>query len=642
MRTLQQVVATLCAAVLAAPAGWGQQVTYSWQKRQRNPLIDPYAPKRIDPIKLTNSDRLERLLRAGKLYLSLQDAIALALENNLDIEISRYGPQIAQADLLRAKAGGLLRGVPQTVQTGPETVQTQVAGGATGGAGRGARAVRAAAAPSTGVTTVEAGGAVITQTGVAIPNFDPTFFSRYSWSHRSDPQSNTITTGTNALIFETHAWNIGFTKNWASGTGFQFGWNNFRFDSNNQRSDLNPGWSTNWQVQITQRLLQGFGRAVNARNIKIAKNNLRISDLVFEQQVIETVSSIVKLYWDLVAFAEDVKVKKQALALAKKLYEDNKKQVEIGTLAPIEITSAEAQVARRQQELTAAETALLQQETVIKNALSRTGVYSPLLADARIIPTDRLPKPTSEEMVELTKLVDMAVNRRPEIAQTRINIENTKIGIAGSRSQLRPSLDAMVFYNHNALAGEINRIAKPPFIPNPDVFFVGGYGTALRQLLRRNFPDYGFAVQLNIPIHNRSAQADYIRDTLQLRQQQLRERQLINNIRVQVENARIALVQAKAMYDAAVKERQLQEATLEAEQKKYALGASTVFFVIQYQRDLAQAQSAEVAAMAAYAKAKVDLERAIGRLLDTFHISIEEAKTGVVSRPPDLPVAPKG
>ncbi|HFB98460.1 MAG TPA: TolC family protein, partial [Bryobacterales bacterium] len=440
----------------------------------------------------------------------------------------------------------------------------------------------------------------------------------------------------------SHAWNIGFTKNWASGTGFQFGWNNFRFKSNNQRSDLNPGWSSNWQIQITQRLLQGFGRAVNARNIKIAKNNLRVSDLVFEQQVIETVASIVKLYWDLVAFAEDVKVKKQALALAKKLYEDNKKQVEIGTLAPIEITSAEAQVARRQQELTAAETALLQQETVIKNALSRTGVYSPLLADARIIPTDRLPKPTTDEMLDLTKLVDTAVRRRPEIEQTRINIENTKIGMAGSRSQLRPALDAMVFYNHNALAGDINSLARPPFIPNPDAFFVGGYGTALKQLLRRNFPDYGFGIQLNIPIHNRSAQADYIRDALQLRQQQLRERQLLNNIRVQVENARIALVQAKALYDAAVKERQLQQETLEAEQKKYALGASTVFFVIQYQRDLAQAQAAEISAMAAYAKAKVDLERAVGRLLETYRISIEEAKAGVVSRPPDLPVAPQG
>ena len=637
MRTIQQLIAVFCISWLTAPQGLGQEAKYSWQKQQRNRMIDPYSAKQIDPVKLTNTDRIEKLLRAGKLYLSLADAIALALENNLDIEISRYGPEIAEADYLRAKAGGLLRGVPQTVQTGPETVQSQVSGGATGGAGRGARGVTSTTTGASGVSGTEAGGAVITQTGVATPNLDPAFFSRYSWSHRSDPQSNTITTGINSLVFESHSWNLGYTQNWLTGTGLQAGWNNFRFESNNPRSDLNPGWSANWQIQLTQRLLQGFGKAVNGRNIKVAKNNLRVSDLVFQQQVIETTASIVKLYWDLVAFAEDVNVKKQALALAEKLYNDNKKQVEIGTLAPIEITSAEAQVARRQQELTASETSLLQQETVIKNALSRTGVFSPILAEASIVPTDRLPSPDSGQMAELTKMVEIAMGGRPEIEQTRINIENTKIGMAGSRSQLRPSLDALLFYNHNALTGSVNQLAVAPFIPQPDPFFVGGYGGALKQLFRRNFPDYGFGVQLNIPIKNRSAQADYIRDSLQLRQQELRERQLHNNIRVQVENARIQLVQAKALYDAAVKERQLQHETLEAEQKKYALGASTVFFVIQYQRDLAQAQSNEVAALAAYAKARVDLERAVGRLLETYNVKIEEAKAGVASRAPDLP-----
>lgn len=632
MRTVQSLIAIFCVGLMLAPMAAAQE--YSWQQRQHSWLTDPYSAKEIPPINLQNSNRLEALIRAGKLYLSLQDAIALALENNLDVEVARYGPQIGQADLLRARAGGLLRGVPQTVQTGPETVQTQVAGGATGGAGGGARGVTAAGAQGGAVTATEAGGAVITQTGVATPVLDPTMFGRYSWSHRSDPQSNTITTGTNSLVFENHSFNYGLTKNWTTGTGLSFGWNNFRFQSNNPRSDLNPGWSANWQVQITQRLLQGFGTAVNNRNIRIANNNLRVSDLVFEQQVIATVTSMIKLYWDLVAFNEDVRVKQQALALAEKLYSDNKKQVEIGTLAPIEIVSAEAQVARRQQELTASQTQLLQQETVIKNALSRTGVFSPTLAEARIVPTDRLPSPDKMEMSELRKMVDLAVKERPELEQTRINIENTKIGMAGSRSALRPSLDALIFYNHNGLAGEVNSLAQPPFVPSPDAFFIGGYGTVLKQLFRRNFPDYGFGVQLNIPIKNRSAQADYVRDSLQLRQQEIRERQLVNNIRVQVENALIAVTQARALHDAAVKERVLQEQTLEAEQKKYALGASTVFFVIQYQRDLAQAQSTEVAALAAYAKAKVDLQQSVGQVLPEYNISIKEAKAGEVSQPP--------
>ncbi len=633
MRTLQQTIAIICAALLLAPLAPAQESRYSWQTTEKNPLIAPYTPRTIDPIDLRNSARLEQLLRAGKLYLSLNDTIALALENNLDVELSRYGPQIAQADLLRAEAGGLLRGVPQTVNTGPESIQQTALGVQSEGAG--GRQVTS----GDGQTATEAGGAIITQTGVATPNLDPSFFSRYNWSHRTNPLSNTITTGTNSLVFESHSWNLGVEKNWLSGTGISAGWNSNRVSSTNTRSDLNPTWDSNWQVRITQRLLQGWGRAVNGRNIKIAKNNLRVSDLVFRQQVIATISSIVKLYWDLVSFSEDVKVKQQALALAEKLYNDNKKQVEIGTLAPIEITSAEAQVARRQQELTASQTRLLQQETVIKNVLSSTGVFNPALAQARIVATDRLPAPDEKGTAELAKLVDKALSLRPEVEQTRINVENTKIGMAGSRSALKPSLDALAFYNHNALAGDPNPLGGLPGQPSPDAFFVGGYGTALKQLFRRNFPDYGLGVQLSIPIGNRSAQADYIRDSLQLRRQEIQERQLHNNIRVQVENAVIGATQAKALYDAAVKERQLQQETLDAEQKKYALGASTVFFVIQYQRDLAQAQSIEVQALTAYAKARVDLEQAVGRTLEAYSVNIDEARAGDVSRPADLPPA---
>ena len=631
MRTLQQFIATVCATLMLGPLAWAQQ--YTWQKPQHHALIDPYKPRTIDPISLANSQRIERLLRAGKLYLSLQDAIALALENNLDIELSRYGPQIAQADFLRAQAGGLLRGVPQTVNTGAESIQQTAAGIQSQGAGGGTRS------SGSDTTATEAGGAVITQTGVATPNLDPGIYSRYSWAHRSNPLSNTVTTGTNSLVYESHTWNVGIEKNWLTGTGASFGWNNNNIKTNSGRNDLNPTWDSNFQVRVTQRLLQGFGKAVNGRNIKVAQNNLRISDLVFRQQVIATVSSIVKLYWDLVAFGEDVKVKQQALALAEKLYSDNQKQVEIGTLAPIEITSAAAQVARRQQELTASETRQLQQETVLKNELSRTGVFSPALADARIVPTDRLPEPDLQGILELRALVDGAMGNRPEIEQTRINMTNTKIGMAGSRSQLQPSLDALVFYNHNALSGDPNALWNVPGVPNnPDPFLIGGYGTALGQLLRRNFPDYGFALTLSMPLRNRSAQADYIRDSLSLRQQEIREQQLHNNIRLQIENAAIALTQARALYDAALKESQLQRETLEAEQKKYALGASTVFFVIQYQRDLAQAQATEVVARSTFAKAKVDLQQAVGGTLDAYSVKIDEARAGLVAKDPDMPV----
>ncbi len=639
---LRRLLATACLPLIAAarlpaqPAQQSTSVTSSADTGFFSRFTRPYMPQTVAPINLENSNRLESLLRGGKIYLSLEDAIALALENNLDVELSRYGPMIAQVDLLRAQAGGLLRGVPTTVQQGPSSAQAQAVGGATGqGRGGGGGGGEAA-----GV-----GGTVITTTGAALPNLDPVMFTAYNWGHRTRPQSNTITTGLNALTFNSHTLNYGIQKGFLTGTTASFGWNSDFFKSNNPLSDINPARQANFQLEITQRLLQGFGRAVNNRNIRVAKNDIRVSDLVFQQQVMTTVSAIVNLYWDLVTFNADVEVKRQALALAEKLYNDNKKQVEIGTLAPIEIVSAEAQVARRQQELTNSETQLLQQETIIKNALSRIGAASPALADASIVATDRIRVPEREAIQPIQDLVNLAMKSRPDIEQTRISIENVKIGLQGSRSQLLPSLDFQVSLQNSGLAGNVNSLKlRGQDIPRQvDPFFVGSYGSVLEQLLRRNFPDYAVGFQLNIPLKNRSAQADMVRDQLTLRQSELRQQQQVNQVRVDVQNAMIALQQTRARYEASLKERVLQEQTLDAEQKKYALGASTVFFVIQYQRDLAQAQSAEVASLAAYAKARVDLDRVTGQTLATNNIVLEEAKRGKVSRPPDpIPQGPRG
>jgi outer membrane protein TolC len=374
---------------------------------------------------------------------------------------------------------------------------------------------------------------------------------------------------------------------------------------------------------------------------------LRVSELVFEQQVITTVSNIIALCWDLVSANEDVQVKRQALALNQKLYEDNKKQVEIGTLAPIEIIRAEAEVARSQQDLTVSETNLLQQETILKNALSRTGVASPGLGDARIVPTDKIRMPENEAVEPIQDLVERATRGRPELQQSRLNIESAKIGLTGSKNALLPSIDAFANLQNNGLSGSLNVLPQPPvpgappgtpIVPrNPnsvDGFFLGGYGTALGQIFRRNFPDYTVGVTLNIPLRNRAAQADMVRDQLTLRQSEIRLQQSLNQIRVEVQNALISLQQARARYQTAVKNRILQEQTLDAEQKKYALGASTIFFVIQAQRDLTAAQASEVAALSTYARARTELERATGQTLPANSIQIEEAMKGTVTRAP--------
>lgn len=635
MNLIRPILAVFLSALLVAPAGLAQQqpgVAAATLDRFQMPQASgawftrPYRQANVAPINLNNSNRLESLLRAGTIYLSLDDAIAVALENNLDIELSRYTPQLAQVDLLRAKAGGLLRGVPTAVRASTASVQSQVTGGSTGGAGSGVSAQGGGSSDS-GV-----GGAVITQTGVAVPTLDPTFFSSITLGHRSSPQSNTITTGTTALAFDSKQYNLGFQQNFTSGTSFTYAWNNSYFSSNNRNSIINPGWNPNMQLQVTQRLLQGFGFAVNTRNIRVAKNNLKVGDLTFKLQVMTTIAGIVNLYWDLVSFNEDLKVKKKALEVAQKFYDDNRKQVAIGTLAPIEIVRAEARVAQAQQDLTNSETALLQQETIIKSALSRTGVASPTVAEARVVPTDKLAEPGTEHLDKLKDLVEVALNSRPDLEQTRIGIENNRIAISGSRSQLLPSLDVQASFQNNSLAGQPNALlpTAPQLI---DPYFQGGYGTALGQIFRRNFPDYSIGFNLSIPIRNRTAQADYIRDQISLRQAELSAQRQVNDVRVNVQNALIAVIQAKARYDSAVKERRLQEQTLDAENKKYALGASTAFQVVQTQRDLAQAQAGEVAALANYSRARVQLDLQTAQILTKYNVEIADAKSGHSSRP---------
>ncbi len=588
-----------------------------WYERARQ----PYMPGEVAPVSLGNSGRLEKLLRAGKLYLSLQDVIALALENNLDIELQRYSPKLAETDILRAQSGGAIRGV---------------AGGVS--------SLTTAAAQ--GLTSI---GSLSTGTQGFIQNLDPSLTGNLVWGHFTTPQTSLFTTGTNSLVTGRKTGNFGFVQGFATGTTVNMNFNNGFISQNANRNDYNPSTSVSLELQMTQHLLQGFGRAVNNRNIRIARNNMQISDLAFKAQIINTVVGVSNLYWDTVSFTEDVKVKRQALALSQKLYEDNKKQVEIGTLAPIEIIRAEAEVAARQQDLTISETQLLQQETVLKNALSRTGIATPSLAEARVIPTDPIRMPATEAIQPMQDLVAKAMDTRPEVEQSRINIENAKIGLKGSRAALLPTVDAFADFRNNGLAGEVNSLPVLSTIPgvppsfrsstSVDQFFLGGYGKSLGQVFSRNFPDYSVGVTLNIPLRNRAAQADMTRDQLNVRQAELRLQAQLNQLRVEVQNALIGVQQARARYQAAYKSRILQEQTLDAEQKKYALGASTIYFVIQAQRDLATAQGAEVAALATYSRAHVEMDRATGQTISANNIEVEEAMKGSISKPASqLPV----
>jgi outer membrane protein TolC len=331
----------------------------------------------------------------------------------------------------------------------------------------------------------------------------------------------------------------------------------------------------------------------------------------------------VRLYWDLVSFNEDVKVRRQALERAEKLLSDNQAQVEAGTRAPIEVVRARAEVARSRRDLIAAESLVRQQETVLKDYLTRRTIADASLRLVRIIPTDPLRVDPSASLPPASELVELAMKQRPDLAQARLHLDSTRLALKGSRNALLPSLDLVATVRNNALAGAVNPLTLPGAAPHtPDPLVVGGYGTALSQLLRRNFPDYGVGVQLSLPLRNRAAEADYARDNLALRQQELRLQQLHKQVHVEIENTLIALEQARATLEAAERERELQEEALAAEEEKLTVGASTTFLVIQYQRDLAQARSAEVAAQAGYVKARAALDRAAGRLLEALGVSV--------------------
>jgi outer membrane protein len=652
MKSIQSCVALVCAFSLASPGTYAQNAPPSdVQTGSRfGSLIGKYQGRQIAPINLSNSGRLEQLVRAGTLYLSLQDAIAAALENNIDIAIQRYLPQLAEQDLLRAKSGGFIRGISTNVVSGSSGAAGSGVTGATTSGGSGSAVGSGGSGPSgasgSGGSGSTGNNAVATSNnGPNLYSLDPVLVGSVGFGHTTSPQTTSFLTGTNTLVQQSKNANFSITQGFLSGTVGQLSFTNGWLNTNNIRNDFNPSTQAGLELYVAQHLLQGFGFAVNNRNIRIAKNNLQVADLVFKQQVMATVANVIGLYWDLVAFNEDVAVKRQALALAQKLYNDNKKQVEIGTLAPIEIVRAEAEVAAREQDLTTAETNVLQQETILKNAISRNGVASPTIAEVRIVPTDKIQLPQVEAVEPIQDLVAKALQNRPDVTQTSIQLDSARIALKGTKNGLLPSLDAFVDFRNRGQAGAVNAIPNIDpttgrLLPrNPDAFFVGGYGTALGQVFGRNFPDYSAGFQLNIPLRNRAAQADYATAQLNLRQGELQSQRQINSVRVEVQNALIALQQARARYQAAEKNRVLQEQTLDAEQKKYSLGASTVYMVIQAQRDLAVAEGSRVQALDAYARARTELDFATGSILEANGIQIDEAFRGVVSRPPDpLPV----
>ncbi len=583
-------------------------------------LTRPYRARPVPPINLANTSRLDALIRGGNLYLSAQDVVALALENNIDIEVQRYGPLLAREVLRRTEGGGLLRSVGQGVATGPVSVSLTGVSINTNGAPSGT---------SSGVSSN-----VVTGLGPTIQSFDPTITALANFQHSTSPQSNTVIVGTTAFVDDLRTFQMQYTQNFHFGMNAQVTYLSNSQHVNSASFNLNPYTNGDLDLTVTQNLLNGFGSAVNARNIRVQRNNLKVTDLQFKQQVIATVTSALNLYWDLVSFKQDERARDQEVTTAQQLLENNQKQVQIGTLADIEVTRAQSQLYAAKQDQLISQTNVLQQETILKNALSRQGVATSDLADVHIVTLDDIVIPAKDEFPPPDELAAGAIRNRPEIETARLNIASRNLNLVGIRNGLKPTLQAFAELTNNGLTG----VLTPAGLGQAGLpYLTGSYDNLLAQIFRRNYPNYSAGFSLNIPLRNRAAQADYATEEIGIRQDQLGMQKQINQVRVDVQNAVIGLQQARARYEAAVQGRILSQQTFDGDKKKYDLGAATPYQVVQDQRDLASAQSSEAQAMANYSHARIQMEQALGTTLEVNHISLEEAMAGHVRAAPSTP-----
>lgn len=599
-----------------------------------------YAPREVPPPILTNSPRIRDLVQNGKIMLSLNDAVVLALTDNLDIAVARYTLPIADTDILRTKAGagfqGINSGLVSNTPGGTGATQAGVSGAGAGGTSAGAGGA------GTGI-----GGVVGSSAGAgpSPPNFDPAINGTLEFERANFPLSNSITTGTTSLSQKTTTGNISYSQGFSPGTGLTVGFQNNRINSNNTRNTLNPTLNSSFRATVTQHLLQGFGPSLNTRFIRIARNNKKIAEEAFRQQIISTVSQIENIYWDLVNAYEDYRVKERSLALAQKTLSDNQKQVEIGTLAPLDVVRAKSSVASAQQDLIVSKTNLQLQELFVKNALTRTLPNNDVVMQMEIIPTDTVQIPEQENLPPVEELIRMALSNRPDYNIQKINLLISDINRQGANNGLLPTIDVLAFYGGNGLAGVQNTLftcgaltAPPPpnCVPAGSIP-ITGFNDAFGNLFNSSAPDKGVGFNIIIPLGNRVAQATQIRSRLEYRQQQLGMKSLENQISIFVRQDAFTVQQNRARVDAADQARELAAQTLDAEQKKYNLGASTYLNVLQDERDLAAAESNLVSAKTNYAKSRVQLDAAIAQTLDRLNIKIDEAVTGDVKTQPNVP-----
>ena len=584
-----------------------------------NNPIKAYAPSLVPKPQLANSPRLQQLMRDGKLYISLQDAIALALENNLDLAIARYNLPIADTDIQRTKAGGFFRGVNTGVVQGTP-------GGGIGGFGT--SAAGAGAGGTTGGTGgAGAGAAGLVQStlgiGTNVSSYDPIVTAITGLEHQTLPLANVQIYGVPELQTNTGQVNINYSQAFPTGTSFSMEVDNNRQATNSIFSSVNPTLNSSYRFTIQQQLLAGFGTGPNLRYLRIARNNKKISDIAFKAQVIATMTQIANIYWDLVSAYRAEQVNEQSFSFAQQSFENAKKQLQLEAIPAMDVMRAEAEVSRRDQDLTVAKTNLQLQESLIKNALTKN-LDDPVLESMPVVPTDRLDQIEMVPEKPTQDLIAQALLDRPELTESQIDLQNREITRKAATNALLPTLTLVGFYAGTGLAGDLNPLFTEP---NPPLVPTNWWGS-FQDAWNNSSPDYFVGLNLAIPIRNRVAKADQYRSELEYRQAQMLQQQQKKQIRIEVRNAEYALEQGRARVQAAQKGRDLAEKTFTIMQKEQSLGAGSSFQTLTAQRDLALAELDLVNASTAYQKSKLELQRATGTTLEENGIQIQDAVDG--------------
>ena len=622
---------------------WGQQaappattfaptvVSHDYTRTHSFPnIFESFMSLPVPQPAMENSPRLKDLIRDGKLWLSLQDAIALALENNLDIDYARFELPKAQTDYLRTRAGAAARGVSGA------TISTALYSGAIGTTSSSGGGGSSSGAGGAGYS----GGGAINMGSVGC--CDPFVGISAGWNQASTPLGTTVLTGLSSVNTHTGSYSAYYGQGFMTGTSIVAALGGSRSTTSALTSLVNPEIPTSFGISLNQSLLNGFGYRANAANLRIAKNDLKVADSVFRQNAMTTLATVVNDYWDLLYDRENIRVAEEAVKWAQADLRNNSLQVEIGNLAAIEVTRAKSEVASRLQGLILAQTQYQQQQEKLRTELSKHVDVD--LASVPIEPTDKLPEPSPNDIPSLEEALDLAAKNRPEIEQVQLNMRNQEFTIQRDRNALLPSLSVFATYYPTGLSGHFLCGGNPlyePACPKGVVGYVpGGAGDSLSQAFRNVYPNYSLGVSLSIPIRNRQAVADATRALIEQRQYRVQLQQKTNQAQQDVRNTVIAVTQAKAQIDAAREATELSKETLKGEQRKFELGESTPFLVIAAERDLAAQEGLEAQARDTYAKALVQYAQATATILEKFNVEISEAKSGQVTRAMNIPGTP--